>query len=380
MTLTIFMATEVLPDDRALRFARRERAIAAMDKYDLDVLVLGRPANVRYVAGAQLLWNAGARAFGPSCVLLRSGEIHLLSTWDEGVPAEIPRDHLYGITWNPMNLVSMLQRISAAHQPRRVGTDAMSPLFAKLLPTAFPGAEVVDGEPALRQARLVKTTEEIAAIRGAITVAEAGLAAAVGQLRPGASRRDLVALFMEAIASLGVTTPAAQDVVRITARTNDSSGRDGDRIEPADLVAFNAGVVAGGYTGEVGRTWPAQSPNGRLTNVRSLYQRWDELWLRLLDACQPGAPASGLLAAYEAAGEALPAEPVARGLGLGLDDPVVVRDLPETAAAGRLDPGVVVLVTGRVEDAAVGSVVASEAVLITATGPEVLTHSSFWTP
>ncbi len=374
------MATEVRPDDRALRFARRDRAIAAMETYDLDVLVLGRPANVRYVAGAPLLWNAGARAFAPGCVLLRSGEIHLLSTWDDGVPAEIPHDHLYGITWNPMNLVSMLQQINAANRPHRVGTDALSPLFARLLPTAFPGAEVVDGEPALRQARRLKTSEEIAAIGVALTVAEAGLASAVGQLRPGASRRDLVAVFMEAIASLGVTTPAAQDVVRITARNGHNGGREGDRVSPGDLVAFNAGVVADGYTGEVGRTWPVESPQGNLSGVRNLYKRWDELWLRLLDACQPGTPASALLAAYEAAGEALPAEPVGRGLGLGLDDPVVVRDLPETAAAQRLDPGVVVLVTGHVEDDTVGSVIASEAVLITATGPEVLTHSSFWTP
>jgi hypothetical protein len=48
------MPTELLPDDRALRYARRERALAAMADADLDVLVLGRPANVRYVAGAPL--------------------------------------------------------------------------------------------------------------------------------------------------------------------------------------------------------------------------------------------------------------------------------------------------------------------------------------
>ena len=210
------MATEVLPDDRALRFARRERALAAMEEHDLDVLVLGRPANVRYVAGVPLLWNAGARPFGPGCVLLRSGEIYLLSTWDEGVPEEIPHDHLYGITWNPMNLVSVLQRISAEHQPRRVGTDALSPLFAKLLPTAFPGAEVVDGEPALRQARLVKTDEEVAAIRPPSPSPKPGSRPPSPRCGPARAGATSPALFMEAIASLGVTTPATQDVVRIT--------------------------------------------------------------------------------------------------------------------------------------------------------------------
>jgi len=60
------MATEVLPDERALRLGRRERAFAQMADYDLDVLVLGRQANVRYVAGAPQLWVAGTRPFGPT--------------------------------------------------------------------------------------------------------------------------------------------------------------------------------------------------------------------------------------------------------------------------------------------------------------------------
>ena len=101
-----------------------------------------------------VLWNAGTRPFGPGCVLVRAtGEVHLMSTWDEGVPEEIPHDHLYGITWNPMNFVAVLERIGAEVRPRRVGTDAMSPLFAQLLPMAFPSAEIVDGGPALRDGR-----------------------------------------------------------------------------------------------------------------------------------------------------------------------------------------------------------------------------------
>ncbi len=368
------MPTEVVPDERALRYGRRERALAAMEAHDLDVLVLGRPANIRYVAGVPLLWNAGTRPFGPGCVVVRAtGDIYLLSTWDEGVPEEIPHDHLYGITWNPMNLVSVLQRIGDAVAPRRVGTDALSPLFAQLLPRAFPMAEVVDGERALNQARRVKTGEEVTAIRAAIGIAEAGLAAAIAELEPGVSERALTGRFMDAMASRGVTTPANQDVVRITTpRRRDSEGR----VAEGDLVAFDAAVVARGYTGEVGRTWLAGT-SGNASRVRSLYRRWDELWPRLLDACQAGAPGNALFAAYEAAGEAVPATPIGRGLGLGLDEPLVVRDLPATAAE-RLEAGAVVVITGCVVDTDAGAVVGKEAVLITPTGPEVLTSSPMW--
>ena len=75
------MATEVLPDDRALRVGRRERALAQMEAHDLDVLVLGREANVRYVTGTPGLWTAGTRPFSPAAVVVRAtGAIHALMT------------------------------------------------------------------------------------------------------------------------------------------------------------------------------------------------------------------------------------------------------------------------------------------------------------
>ena len=255
----------------------------------------------------------------------------------------------------------------------------MSPLFAQLLPMAFPEAEIVDAGPALRAARRIKTDEEIDAIRGAIEVADVALGAAVAELRPGVSERELTGVFMDAMASRGITTPATQDVVRITSAGSTRRAGAGASVQAGDLVAFDAGVVADGYAGEVGRTWPV-ALDGRTAAVDDLYRRWDELWARLLDACRPGAPASGLLDAYRAAGEPLPATAVGRGLGLGFDDPVIVRDLPETAARERLDPGVVLVVTGCVVDETVGSVVAHEPVLITPDGPEVLSRSPFWTP
>jgi Xaa-Pro aminopeptidase len=67
--------------------------------------------------------------------------------------------------------------------------------------------------------------------------------------------------------------------------------------------------------------------------------------------------------------------PVAHGLGLGFDPPVVSALLPRTAAEERLDPGMVLAVTGYVWEQGVGAVFARDAVLITSDGPEVLTSS-----
>src|ERR1700733_8043407 len=167
------MATEVLADDRALRTGRRERALAQMEANDLDVLVLGRQANVRYVTGAPQLWVAGTRPFAPICVLVRdTGEIHLNSSWDEGIPEEIGHDHLYGLAWNPMTNIEVLKHVKGEAGAKRVGNDAMSPSFAQLLPIAFPNAELVDGEVAMKAARRIKTDGEIRVLRGALAVAE----------------------------------------------------------------------------------------------------------------------------------------------------------------------------------------------------------------
>src|SRR5262249_19543912 len=112
---------------------------------------------------------------------------------------------------------------------------------------------------------------------------------------------------------------------------------------------------------------------GDAPGADDLFRRSDALWEHLIAACKPGGVAADLLAAYDAAGEPLPATPVAHGLGLGFDPPVVSADLPATCAAERLEPGMVLAVTGYVWQAGVGAVFSRDAVLIGDGGAEVLT-------
>jgi Xaa-Pro dipeptidase len=372
------MATEISPDGRALRMGRRQRALAQMDAHDIDILVLGRQANVRYVSGAPQLWIGGTRPFGPVCVVVRAtGEIYLMSTADEGIPEEIGRDRLYGLAWNPMTLITVLKNIDGASTAKRVGTDALSPTFATLLPTAFPNAELVDGEVVMRTARRIKSPDEVAAMNTALRVAEAGIAAAVAELRPGLSEQTLAGAVLEAMAAGGVSTPATQDAAWVTSREHPWRRATGDgQVASGDLVAFSAGALADGYVAEVGRTWPAGDTDNGPT--RKLYQRSNELWDRLIAACRPDAPASDLLAAYDLAGEPLPPMAVAHGLGLGFDPPVISRQLPATAEREHLDPGMVLALTGYVWQEGVGAVLHRDTVAITDSGPEVLTTSPSW--
>jgi Xaa-Pro aminopeptidase len=368
--------TEVRPDDEVLRVARRSRVLAEMEAEGIDVLVVGREGNARYVSGAPRLWTAGSRAFGPGCVLVRAtGAVHLLSTWDEGIPAEIPHENLYGISFNAMNFVTALQRIDGAATARTVATDGLTPSSAQLLPKAFPAADLVDGEPLLRRVRRSKTAEEVEAIRASVRIAERSFGEAEKVLAPGATERQLTGVFMEAMALEGVTTPATQDVAWITSREHPwyRASRD-TPIERGDLVAFEAGVILGGYVGELGRTLAAGDD---VAVDPDLSRRWDELWDRLLGACRVGNQMSDLLDAYSAVGIPAPPVPVARGLGLGFDLPLVTHALPREAAQQQAEAGMVLALTAYVWKEGVGAVYGQEPVVLTATGPELLSKTPF---
>lgn len=348
-----------------------------MDAYDLDILVLGRQANVRYVTGAPQLWIAGTRPFGPVCVVVRtSGDIYLNTTDDEGVPEEIGHDHLYGLTWNPMTLIDVLKKIDGAEEAHRVGTDAITPTFAALLPEAFPNAELVDGELAMREARRIKTADEIAAMGSAIRIAEGGLAAGVAELRAGLSEPTLAGAVLEAMAAGGVSAPATQEAAWVTSRERPwQRARPHGTAREGDLVAFAAGALAGGYVGEVGRTWPVGAISAE---ARMLYQRSNTLYNNVIAACRPGNATTELLAAYRAAGEQLPPMPIAHGLGLGFDPPVVSEILAAAGELDRLDAGMVLAVTAYVWEEGVGAVYRRDTVRITDGGAEVLTTSPSW--
>ena len=241
-----------------------------------------------------------------------TGEIHLNSTWDEGIPDDIPHEHLYGLAWNPMTLVEVLQGIDGTATAKRVGTDALTPSFAKLLPMAFPNAELVDGELAMRAARRIKTADEVAVLRGALRVAEDALGRSRSvNCATAPPKQALTGVMLEAKAAGGVSTPATQDGAWVTSRDHPWR-RAGGRVSRVIWWRSPPACWPTAIVGEVGRTWPVGEVDSRAS---ALSDRWNALWDRLAAACRPGNPASDLLAAYEAAGEPLPAMPVAHGLG-----------------------------------------------------------------
>ena len=389
-------------DRERMRQARLERALGEMESREIDALILGREANARYVSDARRLWLAGTRPFGPGCVLVReSREIHLLSNTDDGVPETIPPANFYGMSWNPLRLLDALKRIPGLASARRVGIDASTPLMTALLPRAVPRAELVDGAEAMHAARRIKTADEIACIRAALAITEAALADVIAALAPGVPERHLAGVFQEGIARLGVTTPALDGIFCATPRHVDALPGLATEPRPAsrlpfrqlaserpladgDLVAISVGTLYLGYEGTVALTWPcggerAVPPASRVRELdttspgQRLHQRWRAVLDRLLAECRPGRSCGDLRRAYAASGEPPSGLPIAHGIGLGCEPPLVGGELGgEGDAACVLEPGMVLALQAYVWSEGVGGYFGKETVRITAEGPEVL--------
>ncbi len=217
------------------------RVLEAVARDDIDVLLLGRDGNARFVSGAKRLFLACERAFAPGCVVVRAtGAVHLLSVGDAGIPPDIPRARLYPITWNPGALMGVIVAMPGVAGARRIGVDGLTPLFDQLIRAFFADADLIDGEALMREVRRVKTSDEIACIRAAVAVAQAVMDEARVVARSGRSEREVAAVAMEAMARHGVTTAAFEPVV----------------VRVDGTTAIDVGVLRDGWEGGLARTEP----------------------------------------------------------------------------------------------------------------------------
>jgi Xaa-Pro dipeptidase len=227
---------------------------------------------------------------------------HILSSWDEGIPPEIPFDHLYGVTWNGAVLAGALAGIPGLAAASRIGVEAQSPGIERMVRRLAPEAAHVPADDLIRAVRALKLPAEVARIRAAVAVARAGMEAAGGAVADGAGPTVVRAAALAAVAGLGVTVP--------------TSGVAVTQPDPGAGCAAHVdiGLLVDGYEGGLGRTLPEADGAAAAAAQR-----------RLVDACRPGATVADLREAV-AAGVSRWA---VRGSGMGFEIPVM------TAALGR---------------------------------------------
>jgi Xaa-Pro dipeptidase len=353
----VFIGMMGLEDDARVDFARlraerRAKVFSGMESHDLDALMLGGVGNVRYVSGARQLGRSGVLPFAPVAVVVReSRRVHLLSTWDEGVPPEIGRDDLYRMSWNPANLAADLAKIPGLRDARRVGTDGLTPMFAALIPQLVTKAELVDAGPVMAAARRIKTPDEIICLEVASAIAEAALSAMEDALTPGISGRELVGIYHERIASLGTPMPPSEGVC----------------WRYGQLVVLAPGALYAGYEAGLARTRVV----GDGARPAALASRCARGMDALLGACCPGNTGADLYRVWQETGNEDPGIPLAHGLGLGAEPPLIGLGRGHDAV---IEAGMVLSVQSWVTQQGIGGCLERATVAVETSGPSVLTR------
>jgi Xaa-Pro aminopeptidase len=170
---------------------------------------------------------------------------------------------------------------------RRVGLNLMSyhlrPRFAFELREALAGAEIIDVTAALDDLRLVKSPAEIAYLRRAAHVADAGVQAGIEAIATGVSDRDVMAAIQHATAAAGGEFPAYPFLV--DARGTLHGTPIGKLLAPGDTVYMEVSGVVRRYHCNISRTVVVGEPSARL---RELYAVVKDALDRATDALRPG--------------------------------------------------------------------------------------------
>jgi Xaa-Pro aminopeptidase len=267
--------------------------------------------------------------------------------------------------------------------PAHVGVAGALPYDQYLL-LAGQVPSVVDLNPAYTRLRLVKSAEEVAALRHAAALTDAAIAALVGALSPGTTDYEVLAAVEHAYTSkgglhhihyMGITAmdeaPADEPAVSVPAQW--PTGRV---VRHRDVVTCEISAAAAPeYAGQILRTITVGAPPNAL--YAELHRVADAAYEAMSAVLVPGARAADLAAAGNAViGQAgfTAVDDLAHGFGGGYLPPVVpAPGRPPAASDFTLAAGMTVVVQPNVvtSDQRAG-VQTGELLLVTEHGPERL--------
>lgn len=346
---------------------RLERLRRRMAEEQVDGLLVGSPANRRYLSGFT----------GSSGWLLITADRAELWTdfrYLEQAAAQAPA---FEIVRHEADVYRHLGRRVGELGLGRLGfeRDHLSYRQWERLRGGLPEkVELVPVAGWIEELRRVKDAGEIAAIRQAARIADEALLEVLADLRPGRTEREVALQLEFAMRRRGAEGVAFDFIVASGPRSALPHGTASDRvIQEGDLLTVDYGAVYGGYASDCTRTVVVGRAGER---QREIYDIVLEAQRRALAAVRPGATGAEVdRAAREVIESAGYGEHFghATGHGVGLE----VHEGPRLAATGGDDvlaPGMVVTVEPGIYLPGWGGVRIEDLVVVTESGGEILTR------
>jgi Xaa-Pro dipeptidase len=380
-----------LPDVDAMRRYRLGRVRAELARRDYAAALLYDPMNVRYATDStnMQVWcmhDAVRYAFvatdGPVVLFDFHGSEHLsahLPLVDE-VRHGVGHDYFHaaeGVEARARVFAAEIAALVRDHGGgnRRLALDTAE--IAGVHALRAEDLEILDGRSVLERARVVKSPDEIKAMRCALATCEAGIKAMQEALRPGISEQALWAELHRANIARGgewIETRLLSSGARTNPWFQECSARE---VQDGEILAFDTDLIGPyGYCADISRTWLCGDgrPSNRQTDMMAVAK--EQIAHNTGSLC-PG------LGFFDFGDRAFPLPDrfranrysvVSHGVGLCDEYPALYyREDAAAAYDGAFEPGMTVCVESYIgEEGGPDGIKLEEQVLITETGHEVL--------
>jgi len=384
-------APQTAIDFAAVSAYRLERARARLREHGFAAALLFDPLNVRYTTsvGIALVWNLHV-SFRWALVPVESAPV----LWDYSEAMHVARGRFPGDLRPAPAWTFFGSGSNTARDAKAFATEIKAELAARglagerlaidrLETVAFlalldAGIEIGDAQPALEEARAIKSPGELDIIRRNMRACDLAMDALHAAIDPGRTELELWSAYMSAALRLGAEYSETR-MLSSGPRTNPWMQEAALRVvENGDLVALDTDLIGeDGYLCDISRTYLCG--NKATDEQRRLYNQAYEYVHGNLPDLRAGA-------SFEELGERLKKrlppelEPlrypfIAHGSGMGDEYPCVKWD---NHHAGVLEPGMVMSVEcyAGVQGGTQG-VKLEEQVLVTESGAEILSAAPY---
>jgi Xaa-Pro dipeptidase len=360
-------------------YRRRVRRVQeVMAERDLDALLCHDFPNVCYLTGMEsVLWTKYALALvpreGDPTLLAESFELPnaLCCSWTE--------DNVgYDLGEDPIEATRQLL-VARGLAAGRLGIEPWAlrlPVYERLR-DALPAATLIDAGDVVHRVKVVKSPPEVAHIRRAARLTDAGMTAALAAVAEGVIDQAVARAAYDALIGGGSEYMALDPIVTVGARSGiPHSTHRRVRIERGDTVLIELGANIHRYTAASFRCAVVGPPPGQVAFMADACLASLQA---LIEAMRPGAVADDVAVAADRAWPEATARFVWHGIyaySLGIGFPIDWNDCPVLIRRGEglvLEPGMVFHCTTSLRETARCGTAFSETVLVTERGAEVLT-------
>jgi Xaa-Pro dipeptidase len=243
---------------------------------------------------------------------------------------------------------------------------------------ALASATLIDASDVVDRVKVIKSEPEIAHLRHAARLTDAGMAAALAAVGDGVLDQEIARAAYDALIGGGSEHMALDPIVTVGARSGIPHSTHGRiRMERGDTVLVELGANIHRYTAAGFRCAVVGPPSEQ---VSFMADGCIAGLNAMIEAMKPGVVASDVAARADAAWTEAISRFVWHGYyaySLGIGVPIDWNDCPVVVKHGEsfvLEPGMVFHCTTSLRDVAKCGTAFSETVLITDTGAEVLTN------